>query len=95
MERVLFKNRLFLFTGGADIGATFIADEYEYESCDTAFCDFPNTSWVLSPGVKAIYLSGSFITLFVAARGTLYSGDKESTFPFNSGVAFSFGFQIN
>ncbi len=90
-----YQKRRLLLTAGADFGINFVSDKYDNESCNTAFCDFPGTSWELSPGLRLTLPYNNSVSLFIEARGTLYLGKKDSSYPFKSGAELTIGIQIN
>jgi len=94
-DHKIYRYRRLLLTGGFDFGLNFVTDKYDYESCDTAFCDLPGTSWELSPGLRLKLPYNYSVSLFIEARGTLYLGKKESSYPFKSGAELTIGIQIN
>lgn len=81
---------------GVALGPSFITDHHEYygDSCDTAFCDMPEMSWVLSPGAQLTVPVTSQISLLLRARGTIYLAHGTDTYPYLSGFVVSAGIEL-
>lgn len=95
VDRRLVRNRKLLLTAGAGIGTTFIDGEWENGPVSSDDWGWPEGYWVFTPSIRAAYRSGYPVTVYAEAKNTFYSGDKAKTFPFQSGLVFAVGVQVN
>lgn len=65
----------------------------DYNQCHSAFCNFPEFNWLLSPKIRGmVNLSGSF-ALTGELRGNFYSNGPSETFPYKSGMMMLVGIE--
>lgn len=95
-ERLLWSQPRFDVVGGLATGPAIVSRTgHPTESCNTAFCNFPDGSWVVTPSLRVMVPVFDAVKFTAGVRAFLYTADKASIFPFESGPVLTVGLEVS
>lgn len=88
----LLGNQNWRLSGGLAAGLSFTTDS---TPCNEIFCDLPESVVLVSPSVRTTFRLSPTVSGVIEARGSVYMTDRNSTYPFMSGVIAAFGIEFS
>jgi hypothetical protein len=95
-ERLITEGSFGQVVVGAGVGFVSRSNSNENEgwnSCDTAFCNFPDFNWVFSPKARVLVPVIEGLALSTEIRANFHLSEASETYPYKTGLAFLVGFE--
>lgn len=79
-------------SAGLAVGLSFLTDS---SPCNEIFCDLPESAVLFTPLLRGAFRISPKFASYLEARWTYFMPDNHSIYPFESGVVFAVGIELN